>query len=485
MPHHHPRLDYDSDCGGGSEKCFALSPTSVMTRLTSRKKYHSSRIHHDDNESSMMVMEEEEQGGATDKINRVSQSNEGGEYEEDEGVTNNCNNYVDDDDDEEDDEDVNWSIRSNTTFVMGGLLQLAISSWDYIINKQGLSLNQQQYFLYNLLCIAGPLVYFLNSVIDVRRVLTVRERRRKLVDQSNQQNELQYCRSSEDGCEWSGRLEKITATIPTTTTTSSDKSRRGHIGLRLRLLFIARKLRHWQHQVVTTIVTVSTTIFQRSTIHAFGRRRELGAATKFGIAALLSIIGVLCRLYSESSSSSSMLLMKTSFDDDDDKIDKGWELSTSLEGASVHIYLVSAILALWRWPPPPLLFMPPSSSFLQWCCFGNCSRDTIICVSNSKNKPATTTNISCSSNSYDDDDDSNKKGNTTPWYSDVGSLETLGDALFGLSSMVDVCLQDANINEIYWWQVASSLLWTVDALLYLRGDFVSLYGVELQHRRPS
>jgi hypothetical protein len=426
-----------------------------------------------------MVMDEEQQGGATDKINRVSQSNEGGEHEKDEDDTNNCNNYCDDEDDEE---DVNWSIRSNTTFVMGGLLQLALSSWDYIINKQNLSLNQQQYFLYNLLCIAGPLVYFLNSVIDVRRVLTVRERRRKLFDHKSQH------RSSEDGCEWSGRLEKITATIPTnTTTTSGDKSRRGHIGLRLRLLFIARKLRHWQHQVVTTIVAVLTTIFQRSTIHAFGHRRELGAAATFGIAALLSVIGVLCRLYSESSSSSSMLLMKTSFGDDDDKIDEGWELSTLFEGASVHIYLVSALLALWRWPPPPpLLFMPPStSSWLRWCCcLGNCSRDTIICVNNNKNRPATTTNIS-SSNSYDDDDDSIKKGNTTPWYSDVGSLETLGDALFGLSSVVDVCLQDANINEIYWWQVASSLLWTVDALLYLRGDFVNLYGVERLRRRPS
>lgn len=433
--------------------------TLNMTRRTSQKKYHSSLIHHDDEESSMV---EEQQGGAPDKINRVSQSNEGGEHEEDEDVTNNnCNNS---DEDEEDEEEENWSIRSNTTFVMGGLLQLALSTWDYIINKQNLSLNQRQYYLYNFLGIAGPLVYFLNSVIDVRRVLTVRERKRnKVVDKSNHQNNDQhYCKgSSDDGCEWNGRIEKIT----TTTTTSGDKSRRGGIGLRLRLLFIKRKLLHWQHHVVTAIVAASTSIFQRSTIHAFGHRRELGAAATFGIAALLSVIGVLCRLYSESSSSS-MLLMKPSFDDDD-KIDVGWELSTSLEGASVHIYLVSAILALWRWPPQ--ILPTTSSSCLPRCCFGN------------KNKAATTSN---SSNSYDDDD-SIKKGNTTPWYSDVGSLETLGDALFGLSSVVDVCLQDANFNEIHWWQVASSLLWTVDALLYLRGDFVSLYGVERQHWRPS
>jgi len=417
-----------------------------MTRLTSRKKYHSSLIlNHDVEESS------------TDKTNRVLQVKEGDEHEEVEGAASNtC-------DDDEDEEEENWSIRSNATFVMGGLLQLALSSWDYIINKQNLSLNQRQYYLYNFLGIAGPLVYFLNSVIDVRRVLTVRERKRnKVVDKSNHQNNDQhYCKgSSDDGCEWNGRIEKIN----TTTTTSGDKSRRGGIGLRLRLLFIKRKLLHWQHHVVTAIVAASTSIFQRSTIHAFGHRRELGAAATFGIAALFSVIGVLCQLYTESSSSSSVLLMKTSFDDDD-KIDVGWELSTSLEGASVHIYLVSAILALWRWPPQ--ILPTTSSSCLLRCCFGN------------KNKSATTSN---SSNSYDDDD-SIKKGNTTPWYSDVGSLETLGDALFGVSSVVDVCLQDANVNELHWWQVASSLLWTIDALLYLRGDFVSVYGVERQHRR--
>lgn len=446
-----------------------------MTQLTSRKKYHSSLGHHDDEESSMVM--EEQQGGAPDRNDRVSQFNEGGEHEEiDDSKNNDINNF---DEDEDEDEDVNLSIRSNITFVLGGLLQLALSSWDYLINKENISLNQRQYYLYNLLGIAGPLVYFSNSVIDVHRVLTVRGRKRnKVVGKSHHQNNDQkYCRTSDDGCEWSGFIQKITTT--TTTSTSGNKiRRRGGIGLRLRLLL--RKIRHWQHHVVTTIVAASTSIFQRSTIHTFGHRRELGAAATFGIAALLSVISVLCRLYTESSSSSSMLLMKPSFNDDD-KFDEGQELSTLLEGASVHIYLVSAILALWRWPSP-LLFMQPSSSWLRWCCFGNCSRDT-ICVNHNKNKPATTTNIS-SSNSYNDDD-SIKKGNTTTWYSDVGSLETLGDALFGLSSVVDVCLQDANVNEIHWWQVASSLLWTVDALLYLRGDFVSLYGVEQQHRRPS
>ena len=76
----------------------------------------------------------------------------------------------------------------------------------------------------------------------------------------------------------------------------------------------------------------------------------------------------------------------------------------------------------------------------------------------------------------EDDDADNRGGTSIPWYSDVGPLETLGDALFGISSVVDVCLQDANVDEIYWWRVASSLLWTVDALLYLRGDFVRFSG---------
>jgi hypothetical protein len=90
--------------------------------------------------------------------------------------------------------------------------------------------------------------------------------------------------------------------------------------------------------------------------------------------------------------------------------------------------------------------------------------------------------VASDSDAYDDNE---KNEITIPWYSDVGSLETLGDALFGISLVVDVCLQDANVDTIYWLQVSSLLLWTVDALLYLRGDVVGFYGWEHRWRSGS
>ncbi len=63
-----------------------------------------------------------------------------------------------------------------------------------------------------------------------------------------------------------------------------------------------------------------------------------------------------------------------------------------------------------------------------------------------------------------------------PWYSNVESLETLGDVFFGTASLIDVVLQDVTVDDgILWLPILSAVLWTVDALLYLRGDFASLY----------
>jgi hypothetical protein len=52
-------------------------------------------------------------------------------------------------------------------------------------------------------------------------------------------------------------------------------------------------------------------------------------------------------------------------------------------------------------------------------------------------------------------------------------LENLGDLLFMVGSFVDVMICDAPFaNSQQWWQVFSSLLWFIDASLYLRGDYV-------------
>lgn len=61
-------------------------------------------------------------------------------------------------------------------------------------------------------------------------------------------------------------------------------------------------------------------------------------------------------------------------------------------------------------------------------------------------------------------------------FNDVESMETVGDVFFGLASVVDVFLEDSTLDDnVLWWPIVSALLWTFDALFYLRGDFVTLF----------
>lgn len=63
------------------------------------------------------------------------------------------------------DDDVFWSIFSNAFFLGGGLCYIIASSWDLSLSKTGS--DPQYMFLYYSLYVLGPLVYLLNSSIDV------------------------------------------------------------------------------------------------------------------------------------------------------------------------------------------------------------------------------------------------------------------------------------------------------------------------------
>ena len=159
-------------------------------------------------------------------------------------------------------------------------------------------------------------------------------------------------------------------------------------------------------------------------------------------------------------------------------LEEDWWLPNVLEGASVHIYLISAILALWRWPSTLSL-----SLSWPWLRSGDGCRDGCLCEGCNtttvalESTPAIVAGIGKDASLGDC---KNKRVISIPWYSDAGSLETLGDALFGISSVVDVCLQDVNVDEVCSWQVASSLMWTIDALLTLRGDLLRYRGGEIE-----
>ena len=274
-------------------------------------------------------------------------------------------------------DDVDWSILSNAFFVAGGFIYVIGTTWDYAMFSSSTDpdnldlhsiLHVHEYFIYQAVWIMGPLVYFMNSVIDVKWALIVKERnsRRR-------------------------HLEKLLIETPDT---PSKRNRRGRIKAALQLMrpkiFLNRIRRH------------------------IGHRRQLGAATTFGMAALLGIIAAVC----------SLLASDTSLGQGETNSVSDW--ASTLESASVHMYLISAIFALWRSP----------SEFFS----------------------------------------SKVSESTAPWYSNVEILETFGDATFGMAALIDVVLQDNTIDDgIFWLPVISAVLWTVDALLYLRGDFASLY----------
>ncbi|KAL3811837.1 hypothetical protein ACHAXA_004264 [Cyclostephanos tholiformis] len=395
------------------------------------------------------------------------------------------------------------------------------------------------YVAYHSIWILGPSVYLLNSIIDVRRVLMGQRRGR---DRCRDNYRLGYDRECE--CDYDGttfgrsgsgsksrRRKHLDFALDYTSTSISfsaasltrrmmgkrKKSDEGFIGPKRAVRRIVdalvetyasarhryRRLRHRANDAAGSLICIPRSTFgwvEQRAHPALGHRRELGAAATFGLAASLSLFAALCRLRAKSSSSSTsttisrMLMMSPSSDGDylgenaashtpslGGTLEGDWWLPDALEGASVHIYLISAILALWRWPSPLSL----SSSWL-WCCSGDRGRagclssPAIGCCERPNNATVSvgSTPVAVAGNGryISLAECNNKREIAIPWYSDVGSLETLGDALFGISSVVDVCLYYANVDEICWWQVASSLLWLIDALLYLRGDLLSYSG---------
>jgi hypothetical protein len=294
------------------------------------------------------------------------------------------------------DADVHWSIRSNAFFVTGGIIYLMATSWDWSIYSRPAEqvenlhnvLNTPQYIFYQFLWIMGPFVYLLNSFIDVKWALLQRER-------DAVEKDREFRRS---------HLEAILNTAPSPDQPHHKQTRR------LRINAVLKRPKN---------------LLRRMRKH-IGHRRQLGAATTFGVAAGLSVVAALLGLFVTDGSDN--LISQDSKD-----ILSIWV--SWLESGSIHMYLVSAALALWRSP---------------WKSSSSDANAVTIVV-----EPITV---------------------LTPWYSRTESLETLGDMFFGIAAMVDVCLCDSTLDDgIYWWPVVSAVLWLVDALFYLRGDFATLY----------
>ena len=279
-------------------------------------------------------------------------------------------------------DDVNWSICSNAFFVTGCTIYLITALWDLHIYSQpnGVEdlhavLGTPQYILYKGLWIVAPLVYFLNSSIDVRWAMIVRERVAREKKRSLRRSHLEA---------------KLNATP------------QHHTRKRFR---------------INTVLKRPRKLVRRMRKH-IGHRRQVGASSFFGLAALLSIIAELFGL----------LVTEANINQDSKDtlaVWVGW-----LESGSIHICLVSACLALWVSP---------------WKISENNAVEPISVK--------------------------------TPWNSSIETLETLGDVLFGAAAIVDVCLQNSTFDDgIYWWPVLSATLCFFDSLFYLIGDIATLYN---------
>jgi hypothetical protein len=195
-------------------------------------------------------------------------------------------------------EDRFWSILSNSFFVAGGFFSLVGTSWDYILSKKFNDvddlytvMDKWLYVLYRSILILWPSIFLLNSIIDVKWALIVKERM--------EQNKPS----------WKSYAHKILAN-PT-------------------------QGRQRNRLILNTALVVPQNILRRTRNH-IGHRRQLGSAIAFGIAASLS--------------ASAAILSCIRRDTDYGKTH--WEALSYWTNisryASVHMYAISAMFTLWK-----------------------------------------------------------------------------------------------------------------------------------------
>jgi hypothetical protein len=68
---------------------------------------------------------------------------------------------------------------------------------------------------------------------------------------------------------------------------------------------------------------------------------------------------------------------------------------------------------------------------------------------------------------------------------DADTLETLGDILFLLGSLVDAVLFDCHFDDdVVGWPILAAALWCIDALLYLNSDWITAKSRQSTNQQP-
>jgi hypothetical protein len=370
-------------------------------------------------------------------------------------------------------EDRYWSILSNSFFVAGCFISLIGNSWDYILYTKYNNINkavddddiptisttsdQWQYVAYQSLSILWPFIFLMNSIVDVKWALVVQER----IAQNKSHTTITKF------------VHKLLANNPT-------------------------QGRKRNSLLLNTALVVPQNVLRRTRNH-FGHRRQLGAATAFGIAASLSVSAAIVNV-----------IRKNTFYGQENWDSLSYWMDM-LKYASVHMYLISAVLTLWKlsstssycggggevvgWNARPWLTSSSRSS--------DSSDNSASLPSNNNNATRTTTTTTTTDGTppggvggiqnqqpipvkYQQDEEGIVVvtiKDQIKWYSNVEFLGTVGDVIFGLATVVDVILQDCIYHEdaVYIWPIVQAAVWSIDALLYLRSDYLSLNYVSVAY----
>jgi hypothetical protein len=297
-------------------------------------------------------------------------------------------------------EDLFWSFLSDVCFLMGSVLYLSISYYEV----QG---GGTPRFCY-ILDIMAPLLYLLNSAMDIQWALLVQRRPKR------------------HPAEVMTGLWRTNTGLPpplmspsfTSSQTSNDSKPAAD-----RQPPPADHNDPTSSTLATIVSSRSRTTWWRRLFRYAAHRRTLCAAGSFGLAALLSVIAVLLE-YEPVNSQQKDEASTTSSSTSNEEHGRGIDI---IDALSDHVYVISAVIALTGRRVRPWFYTG-----------GKDGGNNRICAI----------------------------------FHEPEVLEDMGDILFLMGCLFDAMLDDLAMQTIPLLGAVSSLLWCVDALLYLRSDFI-------------
>ena len=281
---------------------------------------------------------------------------------------------------EQSQQDVYWSFLSDSFFVSGGICYVVLSI-------PSLKAKNPSPPVFAVLEFVAPVVYLLNSLIDVRWAQSAQQRYRVKNEMTETWN---YWRIVQQQPQQQQPHRDETTTTTNSSATIDNFRQQGQTSS------IDRRNQPW---------------YIRLRKHA-AHRRTLLAAWTFGIAAYFSVLSVVVPHV---------------------KVLPLAEFVPVLDGVSVIFYILSALISVSGKRTRPWLSISQDESGLLWM-----------------DSPET--------------------------------LEDLGDILFLIGSIVDAVLCFATFDDDRpGWAMTSSILWLIDACLYLKADFVVAQKMNSHH----